>query len=351
MQHTIVACVLAGGAGTRLYPASRSFRPKQLLSFDGGPSLLERTVERAAFADETLVIAPAEPESESESKAEAESKTTASSLGPDTAVVHEPAAKDTGPALVYAAWQARARYENPVLVVMPVDHQIDNDESFRRTAESAVTAAVEDDTLVTLGVEPDRPATTYGYVLPETTDEPAPVERFVEKPTGETARTLIDAGAVWNAGIFVWTPERFLTEIEATPLGKMLTAFETGEFAAGYSRVEPVSIDRALLERTAQIQLLRLDAGWSDVGTWSEVARAFGHSQGSDHGSTQVGTTETTESDAADNIVAAPGKHVSLVGVDELVVAAYDDRILVASQNRTEQLRALVETLREQDRF
>jgi Mannose-1-phosphate guanylyltransferase len=341
VQHTIVACILAGGAGTRLYPASRSFRPKQLLSFDGGPSLLERTVERAAFADETLVIASAEAESES----------MISSLGPETEVVHEPEAKDTGPALVYAAWQARARYENPVLVVMPVDHQINNDNHFRQTAETAVTTAIEDDTLVTLGVEPDRPATSYGYVLPETADEAAPVERFVEKPTSKTARTLIDAGAVWNAGIFAWTAERFLTEIEATPLSEMIAEFEAGEFAAGYSRVEPVSIDRVLLERTARIQVLRLDAGWTDVGTWSGVARAFGHDQGADHGNTQIGTTETSERDTADNIVAAPNKHVSLVGVNGLVVAAYDDRILVASQDKPAQLRALVETLREQDNF
>lgn len=337
MDHTIVACVLAGGTGTRLYPASRSDRPKQFLSFADEPSLLERTVERTGFADETLIAAPGEFEE------------AIKTLAPEADYLEEPESKDTGPALVHAAWAAKRRYENPLLVFLPVDHHIEDDEQFTATVEDAIAVAAETDRLVTLGVEPDRPATTYGYVVPETTAETAPIERFAEKPDRETAKRLVDEGALWNAGIFVWTVERFLTEIETTSLADLSGQIETGAVTTGYDHVEPISIDYALMQQTDRAQVVRLEVGWTDVGTWPAAARAFGEE--TDAGNVTIGETTLRTVATTDNVVAAPDRHVSLVGVDELVVAADDDRILVAPRDDAEGLRTLVDRLRDHGEF
>ena len=339
MQHTIVACLLAGGAGTRLYPASRSHRPKQFLSLGDEPSLLERTAERAEFADETLIVAGGAFEAEIET------------LVPEADIVTEPGPKDTGPALVRAAWAAKRRYENPLLVVLPVDHHLEDENAFVATVEDAIAVATDRDSLVTLGVEPEGPATTYGYILPETAAEIAPVERFTEKPDRETAEKLVAEGALWNAGVFVWTVERFLTEIETTPLSRLSEQLGAGRLTAGYDSVEPISIDYALMQRTDRAQVVRLDVGWYDVGTWSAAADAFGEPGGSDGENVRVGETTVRTVEATDNVVAAPERHVSLVGVDDLVVAAYDDRLLVAPRDDPERLLALVADLRARGEF
>jgi mannose-1-phosphate guanylyltransferase len=340
MQHQIIACILAGGSGTRLYPASRSFRPKQLLSFDDEKSLLEKTVARVDFADEILILT------------QDKFKDKIESLLPDVRVVAEPAAKDTGPALGYASWKLQKQYDDAVMLVIPSDHQILNKKEFVSTSKHAAKTAVTKDKLVTLGVEPRRPATDYGYILPEYEGDSAPVKQFVEKPNVEKAKDLIQKGALWNSGIFVWSLKRFLSEFKQSPLNKMVPKFEKGNFESAYDVVDPISVDYAVMERTDHVYVANLDLEWSDLGTWDAVGRVFSNEDSDEENSNiKIGDTDSIELEASGNVIAAPDNHVSLIDVDGLVIAAYDDHILVAPRSESEKIRKIVKKLSMSDKF
>ena len=336
----MVALVLAGGTGTRLYPASRSDRPKQFLSFGDETSLLARTVERVGFADETYVLT-------GERYADAVRE-----HAPQAGVLVEPDAKDTGPALAYAARRIRAQIEDAVLCCLPSDHHVSGD--FASAATRACEVAVETDGLVTMGVEPTRPATGYGYVEPGRLDaeeesvDYAPVASFREKPDAATARELVARGCLWNAGIFAWTPDAFLRECVDTPLEPIASAEDAED---GFTRVESVSVDYAVLERTDEAYVVPATFEWDDLGSWDALERLVGAGigvDGDDAENAVVGDALTV--DATGNVVAGD-KHVSLVGVDDLVVAAYDDRVLVVPKDQAQRVREVVEELRARDAF
>ncbi len=333
MDRPVVAVVLAGGTGTRLYPASRSDRPKQFRAFGGDRTLFEAAVDRVAFADETVVLT-------SERYADR-----ARSLAPGATVLTEPGPKDTGPALVYAARRLRERFPDGVLLCVPSDHHVDGD--FERAARRACRTAAETGGLVTMGVDPTRPATEYGYVRPgdEATglaNGVAPVERFEEKPSRERAARFVDEGCLWNAGVFAWTPDAFLEAAAGTPLDPLATA---GDPDQGFAAVDPVSVDYAVLERAADVFVVPVAFDWDDLGSWDALERVLDRDA---DGNAVLG--EGLAVDAADNVVAGDA-HVSLVGVEDLVVAAYDDRVLVVPKDDAQRVRDVVAELRERDLF
>ena len=341
----VVALVLAGGIGSRLYPASRGDRPKQFLPIGGEESLLARTADRASFADELVVATrPTFADDVTEH-------------APDTEVIVEPAGKDTGPALTYATHQIRERYgddtdEPLVVVAMPSDHHVADPQQFRETMGRGAHVAGETGRLVTFGVEPDRPDTGYGYIeAGEESKSPngtefAALAQFHEKPDAETAQEYVEAGYYWNSGIFAWTPEAFLTAAADSPLAPLVTHLDAGDAEAGFEAVEPVSVDYAVLERVEDAAVVPAAFTWDDLGSWDALDRVL--PQDSD-GNVAVGAHETI--DAADNVIASDDKHVSLVGVSGLVVVAYDDRVLVVPKEDAQRVRELVALLREQAAF
>ncbi|RXK50537.1 mannose-1-phosphate guanylyltransferase [Halorientalis pallida] len=352
MDRPLVAVVLAGGTGTRLYPASRSHRPKQFQSFGREQSLLADTVDRAGFADEVYVLT--RPEFAESVREHA----------PQAAVLTEPAPKDTGPALVYAAHRIRDQLSEAVMVTVPSDHRIDGD--FAGTARTAAEVADSTGGLVTVGVEPTRPATGYGYIQPgerrevdhrETSErasgEQRPANRggyhtvasFTEKPDRDTAERYVDDGSYWNAGIFAWSPNAFLGEARKSSLGPLVEAMDSGDPDRGFAAVDPVSVDYAVLERTDKAYVVPASFEWDDLGSWDAVERLF---EADDAGNVVLGNALLD--DATDTVVATDG-HVSAVGVADLVIASYGDRTLVIPKDRAQEVREVVAQLREEDLY
>ena len=329
MDRPLVALIMAGGTGTRLYPASRSDRPKQFLSLLGDDSLLSQTVSRAGFADEIFVCT-------AEQHADLVRK-----HAPEAGILIEPEPKDTGPALVYAAHRIREQVGDCVLLCLPSDHHITGD--FETTARRAASVAVETKGVVTVGIEPTRPATGYGYIEPGIEhDGFLDVVQFREKPDEPTANRFVEDGFYWNAGLFAWTPDAFLQAARDSPLEPLVTALEDGNPADGFDRIESTSVDYAVMERTDEAYVVPAGFEWDDLGSWDAFDR-FG-----DGDNVVLGDALTI--DATGNIVAGD-KHVSLVGVDDLVVAAYDDRVLVVPKSDSQRVREVVAKLREENRF
>ncbi|WP_425499696.1 mannose-1-phosphate guanylyltransferase [Halorarum halobium] len=367
-DRPVVAVVLAGGTGSRLYPASRSHRPKQFLPLGGGAgggrdeSLLARTVARADFADRVLVAT--RPEFADEIPKHA----------PDAEIVVEPAGKDTGPALLYATWVAGERVASgadgdggtePVVVCLPADHHVPDAEAFAATMLRGVRVAADADALVAFGVEPTRPATGYGYVEPgakRTTggdgcdhddrgdggDRYRDLAAFHEKPDAETAREYVAAGYRWNAGVFAWTPSALFAAARDTPLAPLVDALEAEDPDpdAGFDAVEPISVDYAVMERAADAALVPADFEWDDLGSWDALERVLGSDA---DGNTLAADALTL--DSVGNVVAGDDKHVSLVGVEDLCVVAYDDRVLVVPKGETQRVREVVSRLKRDGKF
>ncbi len=351
---TVVAVVLAGGTGSRLYPASRADRPKQFLSLLGGASLLERSVARARrVADEVIVLTR---ESYADGVAD---------RVPDAEVMVEPAGRDTGPALLYATHLIGQRYDDAVVVALPSDHLVG--EGFVPAVRRGVAVAAATHRLVTFGIEPTRPETGYGYVEAADADGAAgpgdaadaggadpewyPVASFHEKPDAETAESYVDAGLYWNAGLFAWRPEAFVAAADAPPLAPLVDALRGGDDAAvraAVESVEPVSVDHAVLESAADVAVVPASFPWDDVGAWDALDREL--DADADGNATTAGAT-LRALDAADNVVAADDAHVSLVGVSDLAVVKWDDRVLVVPTERAQDVKRLVRLLEDRGEF
>jgi len=336
MDRPIVAVILAGGTGTRLYPASRSDRPKQFLAVDGDRSLLAETVDRAGFADERYVLTG--PEYADAVREHA----------PEAGVLTEPEPKDTGPALAYAAHRIREQVGECVLVCLPSDHHVAGD--FATTMERAAATAVETGGLVTVGVEPTRVETGYGYVKPgddHETDTGAyyEVAKFTEKPDQGAAMRYRHHGYYWNAGMFAWTPGAFLSAARDTALDPLLEALDSGDSEAGFAAVEPVSVDYAVMETAEDAYLVPAEFEWDDLGSWDALARVLDTDEA---GNATMG--ETLAIDAEDNVLATDG-HVSVVGVEDLIVATFDGHTVVVPKQQAQRVREVVAHLRERSRF
>ncbi len=272
-------------------------------------------------------------------------------------MVVEPAGKDTGPAMLYATHRAREAVDgDPVVVVLPADHHVPDGDGFERTMARGARVAAATGRLVAFGVEPTRPATGYGYI------EPGPARgvgdrsyrdlaAFHEKPDADAADGYVDAGYLWNAGIFAWTPEALFREARDTPLGPLVDALDRDDPdpAAGFEAVDPVSVDYAVMERAERAAVVPAAFAWDDLGAWDALRRVL---DADADGNVVAEGAEALAVDAGDNVVAADGDtHVSLVGVDGLCVVAYDDRVLVVPAERAEAVREAVATLKEQGRF
>ncbi|WP_144905177.1 mannose-1-phosphate guanylyltransferase [Halobellus captivus] len=345
----VVAAVLAGGTGSRLYPASRSDRPKQFLSLaGGGKSLLERTVDRAReVADEVVVVTR---ESYRDGVAER--------VGDGVTVLVEPAGRDTGPALLYATHRISRRYDDCVLLSLPSDHLVG--EGFADAVRRGTAVAATEDRLVTFGVEPTRPETGYGYIEaagPGGETEWQSVRSFHEKPDAATAAAYVEAGHYWNAGLFAWRPEILFDAVERSPLAPLSAALAAaddsrgaadGTVTAAFESIDPVSVDNAVFETADDVAVVPVSFPWDDVGAWDALERVL---DADANGNVSDGDVTLRTVEAEDNVVVADDAHVSLVGVSDLAVVAWDGRVLVVPKAQAQKVKSLVRSLQDRGEF
>jgi mannose-1-phosphate guanylyltransferase/mannose-6-phosphate isomerase len=334
------ALILAGGSGTRFWPASRRRRPKQLLALDGERSLLAATVARLA------PLVPAERVWISTTRDLAtEVAAELPELDPERILV-EPLGRNTAPAILGAVARLPPEARAEPLAVLPSDHSIADPDSFRSTLAAAFDVAARDGRVLALGVVPRWPETGFGYLelggeLPGAAGLRR-VESFREKPDLATARKLVASGNHhWNAGMFVFTGERLLAaarEIAAD----LVAGAEAWAAAPGrdelYAALPAISIDYAVMEKLAGIATLPLDCGWDDLGSWSAL---FAHLRADADGNRVRGDAFAV--DAGGNLLFADRGAVAVLGVEGLVVVQSGDVVLVVPRERAQEVRRLVE--------
>ncbi|MDZ7749828.1 MAG: mannose-1-phosphate guanylyltransferase/mannose-6-phosphate isomerase [Halofilum sp. (in: g-proteobacteria)] len=347
---TLCPVLLAGGAGTRLWPLSRRAYPKQFVPLLAEGSLFEATVKRLdgfAHADPLVVCNEAHRFLVAEELRRA-------GAGQGT-VLLEPDGRNTAPAIALAALEASANGDDPVLLVLPADHVIPDGGAFARAVETAVAAA-GDGALVTFGVEPRGPATGYGYIRAAAGEGARAVEAFVEKPDRATAEGYLEQGGYyWNSGMFVFRASAYLAELErhAPELLGAVRAAHAGRhadldflrFDATAFRAAPSeSIDYAVMEHTDRAMVVPLAADWNDVGSWQALWEA-GLARGEGDADDNVCHGDVVASEVRRCYLHASGRLVAAVGLEDCVVVETADAVLVAPRARSEEVKRLVERL------
>lgn len=346
------AVVLAGGSGTRLWPQSRSHRPKHLLALlEPDTTMLERTVRRVLpVVDDNHVYVV------TNQRHAADVRQQLAFLHPDQ-VLAEPAGRNSAAAIGYGALHTLHRDPDATMIVCPADHVILKEDRFREVLRDAVAAA-EGGNIVTLGITPGYPDTGYGYMelggrlRTVGTSDVHGVLRFTEKPSLEVAREYLASGRyVWNSGMFVWQARTILTEIERymprlhSALEELRPVIGSPEEAAVLARVWPdlddISIDYGVLERSTRVTCIPADIGWSDVGDWSTLSEFLPRDT---DGNAIVG--DVIALDTHNCLVQSSGRLVTLVGVSDLIVVDSGDAVLVCPKDRAQEVKHVVERLR-----
>jgi len=346
----ITPILLCGGSGTRLWPLSRRSYPKQFSSLIGDESLFQASVRRVSgpgFAKPVVVTGSDFRFIVTQQMAE---------IGADpAAVLLEPSARNTAPAVLAALLHIAASDPEATVVISPADHVVRDVPAYHAALATAAEAAAHGQ-IVTFGIRPDRPETGYGYLE---LDGPAkgatPLLRFVEKPDRATAQAMLDAGRyLWNAGIFVARVDTLIAAFEAHAPGLVPPVRRAVEAAtpdlgflrlaeAPWAQAEDISIDYAVMERAAGLSVVPFDGGWSDLGGWETVWREMGPDAGG------VATSGPVHAiDCHDTLLRAEagGQVLIGLGLENMIAVAMPDAVLVAPMDRAQDLRLAVAALK-----
>lgn len=351
MLTTVILC---GGSGTRLWPLSREAYPKQFLDLMGEGTLLAETIARVGWTrDQGRLTVVSNEEHRFLVAATLQSYVNNS----QSSIILEPCARNTAPAIALAALEALHHDANAVLLVLPADHVIRNAAAFRSAVDQALPLA-EVGKLVTFGIVPDSPQTGYGYIKALVKNgAPAPVEQFVEKPDLATAQSYVESGQYfWNSGMFLFRADQFLAELKAfrPDIYQVCSdAFAGRATDLDFVRVDQKrfascpedSIDYAVMEKTRDAMVVPLDAGWSDVGSWSTLWEIQPHDS---HENVTRGDVITE--DVNGSYIHAEGRLVAALGVNDTVIVETDDVVLVAARDRVQDIKKLVAHVKNRDR-
>lgn len=351
--QSIWPVLMVGGTGTRLWPASRELFPKQFMALAGNTSMLEETARRLSGP----LFRPPVVMCNDEHRFIAAEQLRAAAIDP-AAVILEPVGRNTAPAAAVAALYLVERDAEAVMLLAPADHVINDAAGFIKGIQAGLPAAL-DGAVVTFGIAPDRLETGYGYIErgAPIVDGVFAIARFTEKPDAVAAERYVASGAhYWNSGIFLVRAATFLSELErynpdiaAAARGALDKAESDLDFLRldrdAFAAANNISIDYAVMEPTDKGALVPLDIGWSDVGSWQalwELGRK------DDAGNVSHGDVEALR--VADSYLRSDKGLLTVVGLDNVIVVVTDDAVLVARKSASQEIKTLVERLRDAGR-
>jgi len=348
---TITPVILAGGKGTRLWPLSRSATPKQFCKINDELSLFQQTVKRLCDApvfSDPIVLTNASYLTQVKMQME-EIQFSAQRI------ICEPCGRDTAPAVALAA-VAGKQEKSEILLVLPSDHKVLDSGKFLEAANKAASIVKEFGKIVTFGITPTEPATGYGYLEagPEIADGLGHnLLSFIEKPNLEKAQELIAIDTIfWNAGIFMFTPHLMCQELQTHApdlYAKASASFNKSEAdgiiiypeEVAFSAIDPISIDYAVMEKTAHAALVPVDPQWTDVGSWGAVWDASKHDE---NGNVVIG--DALGVDVRDSLISTDGPFVGVAGISDVVVVANKDAVLITSRKNSQSVKLLIDELK-----
>lgn len=351
MIDKVIPVVLSGGSGTRLWPRSRKHYPKQLLKLLGPRTMLQETALRVDHLGAPIIVC------NEEHRFMVAEQLLELGINP-AAIILEPVARNTAPAIALAALAAQRNNERSILVVLPADHLIKDVPAFRGKLETAIELA-ETGKLVTFGIKPERAETGYGYIKAEarSSHEALDIQQFVEKPDIATAVDYFVSGKYyWNSGMFVFRADVYLGELEIHQpeiLKHARDAIERATEDLDFTRVDAQafaqcpedSIDYAIMEKTQNAVLVPYDSDWSDLGSW----QAIWEETDKDNDENVI-LGDVIAEDCSGSLFHAENHLIAAIGVEDMVVIDTKDALLIAKKERVQDIKKIVDRLKNLER-
>ena len=344
----ITAVIMAGGSGTRLWPLSRSKRPKQFLSINDKDTLLQLTVKRLTYlnVESSIVIC-----NEEHRFLAAEQLKEIDSLCP---IILEPEGKNTAPAIALSAFESE---KDTILLVLSADHIIEDEKEFKKSFDIALFHAI-DDKLVTFGIEPTAAHTGYGYIKKgDFIKDGYKVDSFTEKPQLDVAKKYFESGDYfWNSGIFMFKAGKYLNELSkyrSDIYDSCRQSINNKSKDLDFIRIDKKffascpsdSVDYAVMENTEDAIVVEMDAGWSDIGSWKSLHEVSKKDQS---GNVKLG--DVISFDTKDSFIQSQDQLVATIGVENLIIVATKDVVMIVDKNSTEKVKVLTDELKSKSR-
>lgn len=351
----VYAVIMAGGVGARFWPRSRERNPKQLLGIVNKDSMIQSTVARISDLIEPSKILIVTNKNLKQPIARQLPTI------PTDNIITEPLGRNTAPCIGLAALFIHRHDPDAVMVVLPSDHAIHDEEEFKRVLRLAIWVAYESHSLITIGIEPNRPETGYGYIQVVDEDDGSnpyfdkgvfKVKTFAEKPNLPTAQRFLESGDfLWNSGMFIWPVQTILSEIKRllpdlySELSKLEPVIGSSQYESTletvYRMIRGVSIDYGVMEKADHVYVIRGTFGWSDVGSWDEVYRLSGKDE---NGNSITGKSFLLNT--KNTLIFSPNKFVAAIGVEDIIVINSDDALLVCKLGNSQDVKEVVDYLR-----
>ena len=340
--------IMAGGGGTRFWPLSRQATPKQLLNLSGKDLMVNEAIDRlskTASKDDIFIVT-------NEAQVAKMLKATKGRVKRNH-ILSEPSARNTAACVGYAAMEILKKYGDGIMVITPSDAYIKNEAEFTRVLGVAVKAAEEKDALVTVGITPTFAATGYGYIkFQKSGEEVLKVLEFKEKPDEATAKKYVESGEyAWNSGMFIWKAstilknfEKFLPSIYAD-LQKIGEAMKTDDefnvIDRIYPKIESISIDYGIMEKSGDVYVVPGEFGWNDVGSFDMMGVLH---EADENGNIKIG--DQINVDTKNCITYSSGRLIATIGLENVVVVETEDAVLVCDKSKVQDVKKVVEQLK-----
>lgn len=349
MKSNRYCVIMAGGIGTRFWPMSRQSRPKQFLDILGtGRSFLRHTFDRFAniVPIENFIIVTNRRYFDLVKEHIPELQ--------DSQILCEPIGRNTAPCIAYAAYSLLKKHPDAEMIVTPSDHLILNEKEFERVVESSLEFVAYRNALMTIGIQPTRPETGYGYIQKSNSEEICKVKCFTEKPSLEMAETFLECGEfLWNAGIFIWKVRDIVAAIEkhlpdhAALFGSIADQLGTDEEQSAieqvFSSCRPISIDYGVMEKADNVYVHCGDFGWSDVGTWGSVYQQ----SRKDRYANALSNDHTNVYNTRNSLISVPKDKVAVVsGLKDYIVVDTPDVLLICPKSEEQNIKSFIEDVK-----